>query len=89
MADVLCALLGSNYLEIDIDCCSSTPATMLKGVVFKCCESIVIDYSFFIEGQAEDELPERLLGAMRFDHCNHKEITYPLDKNGEIINEQD
>lgn len=58
---------------------------MLKGVVFKCCESIVIDYSFFIEGQNEDELPERLLGAMRFDHCNHNEITYQLDNRGEIV----
>lgn len=74
-----------NYLEIDVDIGSSAAVKVFKGVIFKFVDSMVIDYSFFIEGQSEDELPERLLACVRLIHCNPDESTIQLDKDGKVI----
>lgn len=58
---------------------------MLKGIVASYSKSLVVDYSFFVEAQEEDELPERLLGAIRFAHCDYESVPLELDENGEIL----
>lgn len=61
---------GSNYMEVDIDIGSSTVAASVVNLVYGATKSLVIDMAVLFEGQAEDELPEQLLGTVRLDHMD-------------------
>jgi len=76
---------GPDYLEVDMDVGSSYIAAMLNGVVLNAAGNIVIDECFCIEAQQEDELPERALGVIRWNHCNLSECAHKLDSSGNII----
>ncbi|KAF5456861.1 hypothetical protein F2P56_026293 [Juglans regia] len=56
---------GSNYLEIDVDIGSSAIASAILHLALGYVTSVTIDMGFVVEAQAEDELPERLIGAVR------------------------
>ncbi|KAF3962820.1 hypothetical protein CMV_012719 [Castanea mollissima] len=56
---------GANYLEIDVDIGSSAIANAILHLALGYVTSVTIDMGFVVEGQAEDELPERLFGAVR------------------------
>lgn len=56
---------GPNYLEIDVDIGSSAIASAILHLALGYVTSVVIDMGFLVEAQAEDELPERLVGAVR------------------------
>ncbi|CAN0860434.1 Protein ENHANCED DISEASE RESISTANCE 2-like [Linum grandiflorum] len=56
---------GPNYLEIDVDIGSSAIATAILHLALGCVTSVTIDMGFVVEAQEEEELPERLLGAVR------------------------
>ncbi|KAH7574015.1 hypothetical protein JRO89_XS03G0240200 [Xanthoceras sorbifolium] len=56
---------GHNYLEIDVDIASSTIATAVLHLALGYVTSVTIDMGFLVEAQTEDELPERLIGAVR------------------------
>ncbi|KAJ0030906.1 protein ENHANCED DISEASE RESISTANCE 2-like [Pistacia vera] len=56
---------GHNYLEIDVDIASSTIANAILHLALGYVTSVTIDMGFLVEAQAEDELPERLVGAVR------------------------
>ncbi|XP_002985462.2 protein ENHANCED DISEASE RESISTANCE 2-like [Selaginella moellendorffii] len=56
---------GPNYLEIDVDIGSSTVATYILHLALGYVSSVVVDMGFLVESQAEEELPERLLGTVR------------------------
>lgn len=56
---------GSNYLEIDVDIGSSALASAILHLALGYVTSVTIDMGFLVESQAEEELPERLLGAVR------------------------
>ncbi|CAN0899586.1 Protein ENHANCED DISEASE RESISTANCE 2-like [Linum grandiflorum] len=56
---------GPNYLEIDVDIGSSAIATAILHVALGCVTSVKIDMGFVVEAQEEEELPERLIGAVR------------------------
>lgn len=46
---------------------------MARAIVRKmqsCCKSLVLDLAFVLQAEAEDELPERVLGCLRLDHVN-------------------
>jgi len=72
-------------IEIDMDVGSSKVATMLYGLVRKTSGGLIVDYSFLIEGQKEDELPERLLGSIRWHHCTAEACAVPIDAEGNIV----
>ncbi|KAJ7539546.1 hypothetical protein O6H91_11G099600 [Diphasiastrum complanatum] len=57
---------GENYFVIDVDIGSSMVANAIVHLAFGYITSITVDLAFLIEGQHENELPERLLGAVRF-----------------------
>lgn len=61
---------GPNYMEVDIDIGSSTVAASVVNLVYGATKSLVIDMAVLFEGQAEDELPEQLLGTVRLDHMD-------------------
>ncbi|XP_041016686.1 protein ENHANCED DISEASE RESISTANCE 2-like [Juglans microcarpa x Juglans regia] len=56
---------GTNYLEIDVDIGSSAIASAILHLALGYVTSVTIDMGFVVEAQAEDELPERLIGAVR------------------------
>lgn len=56
---------GPNYLEIDVDIGSSAIASAILHLALGYVTSVTIDMGFLAEAQAEDELPERLFGAVR------------------------
>lgn len=56
---------GSNYLEIDVDIGSSALASAILHLALGYVNSVTVDMGFLVESQAEEELPERLLGAVR------------------------
>ncbi|XP_031502075.1 protein ENHANCED DISEASE RESISTANCE 2-like isoform X2 [Nymphaea colorata] len=56
------------YLEIDVDIGSSTVANGVLGLVCGVITTLVVDMAFLIQGNTVDELPERLIGAVRVSH---------------------
>ncbi|CAA7026222.1 unnamed protein product [Microthlaspi erraticum] len=56
---------GPNYFEIDVDICSSAIATAILRLALGYVTSVTIDMGFLAEAQTEEELPERLIGAVR------------------------
>ncbi len=56
----------AEYVECDLDVGHSS--IMAKNIVTlckRCTSELTIDFAFLVEGTAEDELPEHLMGAMR------------------------
>jgi hypothetical protein len=61
---------GTGYFEANVDVGSSMIATAIHGIILKGCSSIVVVTAFTLEGQEEEELPERMLGSARFHHID-------------------
>lgn len=56
----------AEYLECDLDVGhSSIMARNIVTLCKRCTSELIIDFAFLVEGTAEDELPEHLMGAMR------------------------
>ncbi|MES1908730.1 MAG: hypothetical protein MHM6MM_001606 [Cercozoa sp. M6MM] len=55
-----------NYMEWEVNLPSSTIATGILNMVRSYVTYVTMDLVFIIEGQEEDELPERVLGGVRF-----------------------
>ncbi|KMZ58511.1 hypothetical protein ZOSMA_76G00670 [Zostera marina] len=73
---------GPNYLEIDADIGSSTVANGVLGLVCGVITTLVVDMAFLVQANTYDELPERLIGAVRVSHIELKSaITPVLDPN--------
>lgn len=56
---------GQNYLEIDVDIGSSAIANAILHLALGYVTAVTIDMGFCVEALTEDELPERLIGAVR------------------------
>ncbi|CAL9211790.1 unnamed protein product [Musa hybrid cultivar] len=69
-------LLGEDYLEIDVDIGSSALANAILHLALGCVTAVTIDMGFLVEAQAEEELPERLLGAVRVAQMEMSSATY-------------
>ncbi|KQJ95415.1 protein ENHANCED DISEASE RESISTANCE 2 isoform X1 [Brachypodium distachyon] len=61
---------GSNFIEVDVDIGSSIVANAIVHLAFGYVTTLTVDLAFLIESQAESELPERLLGAVRFSELS-------------------
>lgn len=57
---------GVNFIEIDIDIGSSMVANAIVHLAFGYIATLTVDLAFLIESQTESELPEQILGAVRF-----------------------
>ncbi|KAG1364482.1 protein ENHANCED DISEASE RESISTANCE 2-like [Cocos nucifera] len=67
---------GENYLEIDVDIGSSAIANAILRLALGCVTAVTIDMGFLVEAQAEEELPERLIGAVRVAQMEMGSATY-------------
>lgn len=56
---------GHNYLEIDVDIGSSALASAICHLALGYTSCVTVDMGFLVESQAEEELPEKILGAVR------------------------
>ncbi|KAH7441706.1 hypothetical protein KP509_03G050000 [Ceratopteris richardii] len=73
---------GSNYFEIDVDVSSSALANAILHLALGYVNSVSVDMAFLIEAQTEEELPERILGAVRISQIEMASaalVADPLD----------
>ncbi|CAK4273287.1 unnamed protein product [Aphanomyces euteiches] len=63
---------GKNYLEAAVDVSSDTIAKKVTSLCRMCVASLVVDMALVLEGQSEDELPEAILGCVRYDRLDMK-----------------
>eukprot|EP00621_Florenciella_sp_RCC1693_P011952 CAMPEP_0182543050 /NCGR_PEP_ID=MMETSP1323-20130603/31070_1 /TAXON_ID=236787 /ORGANISM="Florenciella parvula, Strain RCC1693" /LENGTH=99 /DNA_ID=CAMNT_0024753951 /DNA_START=48 /DNA_END=347 /DNA_ORIENTATION=- len=59
---------GEGYVETDIHIGSSAIANNITGLCRGYAKAMVVDLAFCLEGRAEEELPERLIGVARYRH---------------------
>mmetsp|Transcript_17251 Transcript_17251/g.33875 ORF Transcript_17251/g.33875 Transcript_17251/m.33875 type:complete len:339 (-) Transcript_17251:2349-3365(-) len=72
---------GPNYFEMDQDVGSSYVASMLNSSILKTSGKIVVDTSWLVEAQEEEELPELLLGVVRWNYVSLADVCIELDKH--------
>lgn len=63
---------GCKYFEIDTNITSNTVAHSVTKLVVSSITSLIVDLSVLIEGQSKEELPERLIGSVRYEHLDLK-----------------
>ncbi|KAK9822326.1 hypothetical protein WJX74_007890 [Apatococcus lobatus] len=63
---------GPGYFEVDVDVGSSRSAAAAVSLVSGATKSMVIDMAVLFEGQTPEQLPENLLGTVRFSHLDMK-----------------
>ncbi|XP_058094220.1 protein ENHANCED DISEASE RESISTANCE 2-like isoform X2 [Magnolia sinica] len=76
--------IRENYIEVDVDIGASMVANAIVHLAFGYITTLTVDLAFLIEGQTELELPERILGAVRFSELNPasaRPIEPPSDEN--------
>ncbi|KAK4435536.1 protein ENHANCED DISEASE RESISTANCE 2 [Sesamum alatum] len=69
---------GPKYLEIDVDIGSSTVANGVLGLVIGVITTLVVDMAFLVQANTTDELPERLIGAVRVSHIELSSAIVPV-----------
>lgn len=69
--------VAKNYMEIDVDVCSSKIAANIFGLVKKAAKELTIDFNFTIEGQDLDTLPEVLIGGGRIINIDASKAVRP------------
>ncbi|KAG0618950.1 hypothetical protein M758_4G103700 [Ceratodon purpureus] len=67
---------GGNYLEIDVDIGSSTVANAILHLALGYVTTVSVDMAFLIESQTDEELPEKLLGAVRIAQIEMEAASY-------------
>ncbi|KAJ9134989.1 hypothetical protein P3X46_032215 [Hevea brasiliensis] len=73
---------GPTYLEVDVDIGSSTVANGVLGIVIGVITTLVVDMAFLVQANTTDELPERLIGAVRVSHIELSSAIVPkLDQD--------
>nr|XP_027082358.1 protein ENHANCED DISEASE RESISTANCE 2-like [Coffea arabica] len=68
--------VGNNYLQIDVDTGSSAIASTILHLALGYVTAVTIDMGFLVEAQSEDELPEKLFGAVRICQMEMSSATH-------------
>lgn len=55
-----------HFMEIDVDIGASIMANAIVHLAFGCVTGLTVDLAFVLEGQTQSELPEKILGTIRF-----------------------
>lgn len=61
---------GSGYLEVSVDIGSSAIASRVLSLVRDYSKNVVVEIAVLLQGENEAELPERLLGSVRFNRVD-------------------
>ncbi|XP_020598722.1 protein ENHANCED DISEASE RESISTANCE 2-like [Phalaenopsis equestris] len=75
---------GPNFIEVDVDIGVSVVANAIVHLAFGYIRTLTVDLAFLIESQTVSELPERILGAVRFSELNPDSASLyelPSDEN--------
>ncbi|KAL6578682.1 Protein ENHANCED DISEASE RESISTANCE 2 [Orobanche minor] len=75
---------GPNYLEVDVDIGSSTVAKGVLGLVLGVITTLVVDMAFLVQANTPEELPERLIGAVRISHLELSSTEPMLDPDPSV-----
>lgn len=75
---------GPGHFEVDVDVGSSRAAASVVGLVSPVTTGQVIDMAIVLEGREEQELPEQLLGTVRFTKVDMKSAAYLDTSTGKI-----
>ncbi|GJM97561.1 hypothetical protein PR202_ga14496 [Eleusine coracana subsp. coracana] len=78
---------GDEYLEIDVDIGSSAIASAILHLALGAVTSVTIDMGFLVESQSEEELPERLFGAVRIAQMEMSSAKYVEASPDEAVSE--
>lgn len=76
--------IGPNFIEVDVDIGVSVVANAIVHLAFNYIRTLTVDLAFLVESQSESELPERILGAVRFSELNADSASlfeFPSDEN--------
>jgi hypothetical protein len=76
---------GCSYFEVDVDITSNPVANNVTRLVVNSITSLIVDLAPLVEGQAADELPERLIGSVRYAHLDLKTASSFDDATGELV----
>lgn len=72
-----CRLLCRHrYVELSIDVTTNPAVSYIVRMVQGATRSMVIDHAYLLEGQYAHELPEVLVGAIRFKHLDMTDFTH-------------
>lgn len=74
--------VGENYLEIDVDVGSSAIASAILHLALGYVTAVTIDMGFLVEAQSEEELPEKLFGAVRVCQMEMTSATFVDNAGG-------
>ncbi|XAR54541.1 hypothetical protein NMG60_11029717 [Bertholletia excelsa] len=80
--------VAEDFIEVDIDIGSSMVANAIVHLAFNYLTALTVDLAFLIESQTEAELPERILGAVRFSELNAASAT-PVELPSDGISTED
>lgn len=75
---------GVNFMEVDVDIGGSMFASAVVHLAFGYITTLTVDLAFIIEGQTDDELPERILGAVRMinlDPASATSVDLPAEED--------
>jgi hypothetical protein len=78
---------GDDYLEIDVDIGSSAIASAILHLALGAVTSVTIDMGFLVESQSEEELPEKLFGAVRIAQMEMGSAKYVETASDETVSE--
>jgi len=78
---------GDDYLEIDVDIGSSAIASAILHLALGAVTSVTIDMGFLVESQSEEELPEKLFGAVRIAQMEMASAKYVETGSDEAASE--
>jgi len=76
---------GCSYFECDVDITSNSVANSVTRLVVNSITSLVVDLAPLVEGQSGDELPERLIGSIRYEHLNLRMSSVWDEDKGTVV----
>uniref|UniRef100_A0A383WFV0 Protein ENHANCED DISEASE RESISTANCE 2 C-terminal domain-containing protein n=1 Tax=Tetradesmus obliquus TaxID=3088 RepID=A0A383WFV0_TETOB len=67
---------NERYIEVDVDVASTQAVAYIVKMVQGATRSMLIDHAYLLEAQFAHELPEQLIGAIRYKHLDMTDYTF-------------
>jgi hypothetical protein len=79
---------GTSYFEVDVDITSNTVANSVTRLVVNAITSLVVELAPLVEGHSSEELPERLIGSVRYDHLDLSTASHLDEENATVLRQR-